>query len=734
MKQHKYGISSSIGLKFTVVISSFLLIVFVAKAAFDGYDNYADAIKDKSISVTLQSQLQAAKIEDIFDEAYQTYSDLSSIVQHELQLSNDLRSRDRIIDYLQLFAEKHTSFVELAVLFEPNAFDGSDAFYANKSIYHEDGRFVPCAERSNNEIVIRSAMFNTDAAKSWYQKSMQEKKLLMMPPYIFNNRVTITLAGPIMYQNEAIGIINIDIDMSYLQKEMENIAGTSAEMYNFLCADTGIVVAHGADPSQIMLNIFDTRPYWKGLFQKAESGSIHGDTDISMYSGKKTKFIMTPVALKGVDAKWYFISATAIRIFTADATADLIKTVIQYAGILLGVLLIVYLLIRFQIVKPLQQIVVLLKDIAEGEGDLTVRLPIRGHDEIAALSGYFNETIIKIGKSITTVSITSGMMKATGDELASNMTETSDAIHKINEHIEDVKQQALTQAASVTETAATVEEIVRTIKQLNTSIETQGASVAQSSSAVEQMVANIASISQTLEKTDKAIKTLAGATANGKETAAKANMLTQTIAEESGSLIEASNVIQHIASQTNLLSMNAAIEAAHAGEAGKGFAVVADEIRKLAEESAVQGKNITQTLRNLSGEIEALSESAKTAEEKFNAIFTLSEEVEAMSMRLTEAMREQESGSKEVLTAIKNIDAVTTEVQSGSEEMLKGGEGVAAEMHKLDNLTHTVTSSMNEMVSSVVQIRNAVQEVNKIAQQNKIGIENVAQEVAKFKI
>lgn len=134
------------------------------------------------------------------------------------------------------------------------------------------------------------------------------------------------------------------------------------------------------------------------------------------------------------------------------------------------------------------------------------------------------------------------------------------------------------------------------------------------------MVANIASIGQTLGKTDEVIKTLTTATGDGKATPCNSNTVTQKIAEESGSLMEASSVIQHIASQTNLLAMNAAIEAAHAGEAGKGFAVVADEIRKLAEDSAAQGKTITSTLKTLSGEIETLSASSKTVEEKFNVI------------------------------------------------------------------------------------------------------------------
>ena len=363
-----------------------------------------------------------------------------------------------------------------------------------------------------------------------------------------------------------------------------------------------------------------------------------------------------------------------------------------------------------------------------------MRLPVIGNDEITDMSEYFNETIAKIGASIQIVGTNSKIMEEVGNELAANMTETASAVNEINANIDGVKQQAMTQATSVTETAATVEEIVRTIKQLNTSIEMQTASVAQSSSSVEEMVANIASIGQTLGKTDDVINNLTVATGDGKATLVTSNTVTQKIAEESGSLLEASSVIQHIASQTNLLAMNAAIEAAHAGESGKGFAVVADEIRKLAEESSMQGKTITATLKSLSGEIDTLSTSSKTVEEKFNIIFNLAEQVKEMSNRLTESMREQEHGSKEVLTAIKNINMITTEVQAGSEEMLKGGEGVAEEMRKLDNLTRVITDSMNEMASGVMQINNTVQDVREITQKNKQSIENLASEVSKFKV
>jgi methyl-accepting chemotaxis protein len=376
----------------------------------------------------------------------------------------------------------------------------------------------------------------------------------------------------------------------------------------------------------------------------------------------------------------------------------------------------------------------ILKEIAEGEGDLTRRITIRRMDEIGTLAAYFNQALDKIRNMVAAIKDQAVNLSDIGAELAANMTETASAISQITANIRNIKGQAINQSASVTETNSTMEQVTVNIERLNGQVEEQTGSVAQSSAAVEEMLANIQSVTATLVRNAENVEQLIAASELGRTGLQGVSADIQEIERESEGLLEINAVMQNIASQTNLLSMNAAIEAAHAGDAGRGFAVVADEIRKLAENSSEQSKIISDTLKKIKDSIDKITKSTNGVLDRFGAIDTGVRTVSDQETEIRNAMEEQGQGSKQILDAIARLNEITRQVKQGFQEMLTGSKEVINESRNLEKVTQEITNGVNEMASGADQINIAINRVNTISGDNKEHIQTLTAEVARFKV
>lgn len=427
--------------------------------------------------------------------------------------------------------------------------------------------------------------------------------------------------------------------------------------------------------------------------------------------------------------------AMIIKLGVMNASTNAVIHVLIIA-ILGGVLISVFVSIWLGrgISIPLKNLIAILKNISEGDGDLTVRIPDYENNELGLVGSYFNLTIEKIAGSLKSVINESKSMNITSNNLSQSMINSSNELVEISNKVSNIKAEVENQSAAVEETDGTLNEIAKNIEVLNKAIINQAENVSQSSSAVEEMVANIASVTNILEKNQNNVRLLTESAEAGKTTVITTVEMADRIAKDSEGLIEASNVIQNIAEQTNLLAMNAAIEAAHAGEAGKGFAVVADEIRKLAEDSNTQGKKISEVLEHFQSMIQQMTNDAQMLQQQFDQIFEHTQTVNTQETVIKNAMDEQKTGSDQVLEAMRQINSITGDVKNSSNVIETGSKEILVEMQKLGEVTLQINNAMNEINAGVENLNKTMQTANDVTIENSQSIQRVSDEIGKFKV
>jgi len=729
-----------IGFKLTVIM--FVLSLFsIGTVSIVLLTRSRSTISDltKKYATTIANE-SSAEISEFLETYWSTTETAAQILkQYQSIVVTNRRSLINII--LRGLLEENPELIGIWSIWEPNTLEGNDKDYIGTPGTNPDGRFAPYWYRSNGKVhMIPLVNFDIVEAGDGYFLARDSGQITVLDPYEYNvdgkTMLMTTIAAPIRGSDGMVkGVVGLDIEIDMIQ-EISQSSKPYPDSVTAVFSNNGTVAAH-FDASRIGKYMETERdmagPYLNDLIKAVKTGKFITFTNYIEGIKENMEIFVVPVQIGTSTTPWSYAVGVTTKTVMAPVNEMLVIAIVISAIVLVLASLAAIILSR-TISKPIVRVTETLKDISEGEGDLTRVIAAGSKDEIGDLARYFNQTLAKIRNLVVNIKKEAVKLSDIGANLSSNMTETAAAVNEITANIQNIKGQAINQSASLTETNATMKQVVANINKLNSHIEDQSNTVTQASSAIEEIVANINSVTSTLVNNAGNVKALQQASEIGRMGLQNVATDIQEIARESEGLLEINSVMNNIASQTNLLSMNAAIEAAHAGEAGMGFAVVANEIRKLAESSGVQSRTIGNVLKKIKGSIDKISKSTESVHTKFAAIDSEVKIVAEQEENIRRAMQEQGAGSKQLLESASSLNDITRQVKTGSEEMLNGSKEVIQESQNLEKITMEITGGMNEMASGAEQINIAVNHVNEISGKNREGIETLLREVSLFKV
>lgn len=396
-----------------------------------------------------------------------------------------------------------------------------------------------------------------------------------------------------------------------------------------------------------------------------------------------TRRLVATIPLEISGLNWQLLSEVKEDVAFSDIKS-LQWAMMVIAAISLVLLIGIALLSITYITRPINHLVVRLKDIAEGEGDLTKRIEVKSKDEVGDLAKFFNLFMEKLQIIIQDLAHKAEILNDSSESLTTLSGQMAEGANNMSDKSNVV-------AAAAEEMSANVNSAASSMEETSTNVELVA-------SAAEEMTATINEIARNSEQ---ARNTTSEAVSHTQSTTELVDQLGRA-AQEIGKVTE---TITEISEQTNLLALNATIEAARAGEAGRGFAVVANEIKALARQTAEATHEIKEKIDGIQsstgGTVSEIHQTTKVIDAVNEIVNSIASAVEEQSVTTREI-------ASNVTSASQGIQEINTSVAHNSQVSQMIAKDIA-----------DVNLAANDISNSSSQLKLSSDDLKKLAEELK---------------
>ncbi len=524
------------------------------------------------------------------------------------------------------------------------------------------------------------------STRSYFKQAKQTRSTVLSDIVISKSTgypISVACAPIEAANGKFLGVLGLVIKAEYFT-QMVAIRKIGETGYGYMINKQGVIFAH---PKQELVLKLDVTSLPE--MEPINTPMLAGEVGVREYVYKGIHKIagFAPVGING----WSIAATQDQNEFLAAShtirNANVMVTLI--AGLIVAVAV---LLAARGIVRPINAAVAGLKDIAQGEGDLTMRLQVGSRDEVGELAKWFNTFIEKLQGIIK--DITGGITT-----LSSSATELSAISEQMGQGVSMVSEKSSAVAAATEEMTANMTNVAASMEQSSTNTN-------MVATAAEQMSTTIGEIARNAETarsiSDEAAQKASSTTTNMDQLGEAARAI--------GKVVE---TITDISEQVNLLALNATIEAARAGEAGKGFAVVANEIKELAKQTA-------QATQDIKGRIEGIQGTTNATVSQITEISQVISTVNDLVTTIATAVEEQSVATRDIASNVSQASDGIHEVNENVNQSSTVSGEIARDIAG-------VSVSMAEMETSSSQINLSAQELSNLS-------ENLKHMVDQFKV